>query len=219
MEENETIIYRNDKYSILKVIGKEYIFTNNWKHLIYLKQKNCGWELNQDKLFLISTHADIKLSKPIFAVWFTGKMEFQIFNNEDYIISYQNYLALEVRNGSIIHRSIKKKFSTDFLITFGKYTNCLFSEVLIRNPSYIKWAIINVSNFSIPPNLLEKIENFNFRLTEDIKYKNLLKFLSRYKVAYHPIHHIYSPNLKNFELYEKYGYYLDEDYPYENEFD
>jgi len=101
--------------------------------------------------------------------------------------------------------------------------------------SYIEWAIKKIENFSIPPHIIVKditqkflrkfeikrlnstifeykpvIEEIIIKLNDETKKVNLEKFQNKFEVIYDFENDIYIENLSEEELYNKFGYYLDE---------
>ena len=102
---------------------------------------------------------------------------------------------------------------------------------------YLEWAINTVDNFSIPPHIIKKenthyilrrfeikrlsstifeykpvIEEVEIKFNDEIKKINLAKFQKKFKVIYDFENGIYIHNLTEDELYNKFGYFLDENY-------
>jgi hypothetical protein len=111
------------------------------------------------------------------------------------------------------------------------------SLLINPNHSYIQWAIKNVENFSVPPHILsEKInysrlkkftlkrlngtifeyvpdmETLSFQFSESIQTLNIAKYRKLNRLLYDPQYHIYMVDLIGEELFNSFGYFLDESF-------
>lgn len=138
----------------------------------------------------------------------------------------------------LLEEVLTSDFKVNRLLIKSKFSDGEISEsTYLLNPdlNYLDWAMTKVSSFCIPPHLIEKakeikilkcfdirrlnstifeyepiIENLTFSFNQATRQNNLLKFEKKFEVTYDIINNIYVYDLSNEELFEKFGYYLDE---------
>ena len=63
-----------------------------------------------------------------------------------------------------------KFYSIDTILTFGKYDGKSINEVLVIQPSYLDWCIINLEHFYFEDEVIGEMESTNrFTLTSQAK--------------------------------------------------
>ena len=155
--------------------------------------------------------------------------------------------CIETENMSILlEQIITSDFKRTWSINPIDFPNCEIEEnTFLINPdiNYINWAVEHVDNFCIAPHILENIKELKFlsrfeinRLNSTVfEYKpvienikiNLLKnnfgkinrtkFENLFKVKYSLIDQTYFYDLTDKVLYNKFGYYLDENFKDESD--
>jgi hypothetical protein len=97
------------------------------------------WKLEDNKLYITNLdssnyqYKDIfQTEKPTFADWFSGEIKFGFGNYrpDHWWGNYDDYLLLNISQGIVLERKIIKLFCENQVLTFGKYKNRKFEEVL-----------------------------------------------------------------------------------------
>lgn len=62
-----------------------------------------------------------------------------------------------------------KNYELDSIFTFGKYKGLSLHQILIENPSYIQWCILNLDHFNVDEDVFGEFQqiNPNFQFSDD----------------------------------------------------
>jgi len=66
-----------------------------------------------------------------------------------------------------------KNYDLDSIFTFGMYRGITLQKILIENPSYIQWCILNLDHFNLEEDVFDEFQhiNPNFKFSEDATNK------------------------------------------------
>lgn len=66
-----------------------------------------------------------------------------------------------------------KNYDLDSVFTFGMYKGMTLQKILIENPSYIQWCILNLDHFNLEEDVFDEFQNINpnFKFSEDATNK------------------------------------------------
>src|SRR5690606_23810455 len=130
-----------------------------------------------------------KTDEPVFAEWFTGKLEFGIgqFHHDHWWGFYDNYVWLNFENGKVIDRKIIKRFDQETEFNFGKYKGKKFEEILngkIQRNTYttIKDCIASILEFIKNKEYRFKVQCPHFKVTE--KDVEIVREIRDYGIEY-----------------------------------
>lgn len=144
VQADEVLKYRDKYYGLSGMPLSQYL--DKHKEIQFEENSSAHWRgyqgywlLEDEKLFLtdlestnFTMHDIFKTHEPVFAKWFSGKLEFGIGNYypDKWIGTYDFYVWLNFENGKVIDKKILKHFDKQPEFFFGKYKGKKFNEVL-----------------------------------------------------------------------------------------
>ena len=66
-----------------------------------------------------------------------------------------------------------KNYELDSVFSFGMYKGMSLQDILIENPSYIQWCILNLDHFHVEEEVFDEFQNINpnFKFSEEANNK------------------------------------------------
>ncbi len=185
VQAQECLKYRNENYALIGAPLLQFLEKHNEIQFADYSTAHWSgyqgyWLLEDDKLFLTNLESAnytiqeiFKTDKPVFADWFTGKLEFGIgnYHSDHWWGYYDFYVWLNFEKGKVTEKKIIKRFNQEYKFQFGKYKGKKFEDIIngkIRNNTYttIKNFITYLLEFIQVKEFKFKIQCPHFIVTE-----------------------------------------------------